>query len=146
VDRTDIDPLRLRCATSCLAAVVVPTFIRQAGSGAPLTVAGDRTQTWSLCFIDDTVDGLICLLAAGFADPVNIGGTDEITVLELAQLIRGMCGSSSPIQFVALPADDPRRRRPDVSRAARLLGWAPQVSLGEACRGPWSGSGSRPRR
>ena len=105
---------------------VVPAFIRQARAGAPLTVAGDGTQTRSLCFIDDTVDGLLRLLAAGFADPVNIGGTDEITVLALAQLIRGLCGSSSPIQFVALPTDDPRRRCPDISRAARVLGWVPR--------------------
>ncbi|SEH01773.1 dTDP-glucose 4,6-dehydratase [Nonomuraea solani] len=110
---------------------MVPTFIRQALAGAPLTIAGDGTQTRSLCYVDDTVEGLIRLLTCGFADPVNIGGTHEITVLELAHLIRDLCGSRSPITFVDLPADDPRRRRPDITRAARVLGWEPQVSLRE---------------
>jgi dTDP-glucose 4,6-dehydratase len=110
---------------------VVPAFIRQAQAGAPLTVTGDGTQTRSLCYVEDTVDGLVRLLAAGFADPVNIGGTDEITVLDLALLIRGLCASLSPVQFTPLPQDDPRRRRPDISRARRVLGWAPKVSLRE---------------
>jgi dTDP-glucose 4,6-dehydratase len=110
---------------------VVPTFIRQACIGAPLTVAGDGSQTRSLCYVDDTVDGLIRLLTSGFTEPVNIGGTHEITVLDLAELIRELCGSSSPIEFVDLPQDDPRRRRPDITRATHVLGWTPQVSLGD---------------
>jgi dTDP-glucose 4,6-dehydratase len=108
---------------------VVPTFIRQACIGAPLTVAGDGTQTRSLCYVDDTVDGLIRLLTSGFTEPVNIGGTYEITVLELAELIRELCGSSSSIEFVDLPQDDPHRRRPDITRATYVLGWTPGVSL-----------------
>ncbi len=110
---------------------VVPSFIRQACAGEPLTVAGDGTQTRSLCYVDDTVDGLLRLLASGFTEPVNIGGTQEITVLELAELIRDLCGSSSPIEFVDLPTDDPRRRRPDITRAAKVLDWTPQVSLSD---------------
>jgi dTDP-glucose 4,6-dehydratase len=108
---------------------VVPTFLRQACAGQPLTVAGDGTQTRSLCFVDDTVDGLLLLLSSGFAEPVNIGGTHEITVLELAELIIELCASSSPIEFIDIPADDPRRRRPDITRATTLLGWAPRVGL-----------------
>lgn len=110
---------------------VVPTFIRQACAGEPLTIAGDGTQTRSLCYVDDTADGLLRLLSSGYADPVNIGGTHEVTVVELAALIRDLCGSSSPIEFVDLPADDPRRRRPDITRATRVLGWTPQVSLND---------------
>ncbi|WP_346012231.1 NAD-dependent epimerase/dehydratase family protein [Streptomyces sp. SID3343] len=110
---------------------VVPTFIRQACAGQALTVAGDGSQTRSLCYVDDTVDGLTRLLTAGFADPVNIGGTHEATVLELAEMIRALCGSSSPIEFVDLPQDDPLRRRPDTTRAVRVLGWEPQVGLAE---------------
>ncbi|SDI48528.1 dTDP-glucose 4,6-dehydratase [Sinosporangium album] len=108
---------------------VVPTFIRQARARQPLTIAGNGTQTRSLCYVDDTVDGLIRLLTSGFAEPVNIGATNEVTVLELAKLIRDLCGSPSPIEFVDLPADDPRRRRPDITRAAQVLGWAPRVDL-----------------
>ena len=110
---------------------VVPTFLRQACAGQPLTVAGDGSQTRSLCYVDDTVDALARLLRSGCAGPVNIGGTDEISVLHLAELVTGLCGSQAPVEFIALPADDPRRRRPDISRAARELGWQPQVSLAD---------------
>ncbi|TDE32136.1 NAD-dependent epimerase/dehydratase family protein [Actinomadura sp. 6K520] len=110
---------------------VVPTFLRQACAGQPLTVAGDGTQTRSLCYVDDTVDALARLMTSGHAGPVNIGGTGEVSVLRLAELIKRLCGSGAPIEFVALPADDPRRRRPDISLAARELGWQPRVSLAE---------------
>ena len=125
---------------------VVPTFLRQACAGQPLTVAGDGTQTRSLCYVDDTVDALVRLLTSSCAGPVNIGGTDEVSVLRLAELIKELCGSASPIEFVALPADDPQRRRPDISRAVRELGWEPRVSLADglartlAWHRPWPGA------
>lgn len=110
---------------------VVPTFIRQACLGLPLTVAGDGSQTRSLCFVDDTVDGLVRLLTSGHTAPVNIGGTTEVTVLNLAHLIRQACGSSSPIIFIDLPQDDPRRRRPDTTTATTILGWTATTGLPE---------------
>ena len=110
---------------------VVPTFLRQACAGQPLTVAGDGSQTRSLCYVDDTVDALARLLGSGCAGPVNIGGTDEISVLRLAELVTELCGSAAPVEFVDLPADDPGRRCPDISRAARELGWQPRVSLAD---------------
>lgn len=108
---------------------VVPTFLAQACAGRPLTVAGDGTQTRSLCFVDDTVDGLLRLLLADVAEPVNIGTTHEVTVWELAELIRDLCDSDSPIEYVDLPQDDPKRRCPDISRAAHVLDWVPRVGL-----------------
>ncbi|WP_371788006.1 SDR family oxidoreductase [Streptomyces griseoaurantiacus] len=107
----------------------VPTFIAQALDGIPLTVAGDGGQTRSLCYVDDTVDGVLALAGAtGETGPVNIGGSDEITVLELARRVVELTGSSSRIRFVERPVDDPARRRPDTSRARELLGWEPRTS------------------
>ncbi|MEU5516812.1 UDP-glucuronic acid decarboxylase family protein [Streptomyces griseoaurantiacus] len=107
----------------------VPTFIAQALDGMPLTVAGDGGQTRSLCYVDDTVDGVLALAgAAGETGPVNIGGSDEITVLELARRVVELTGSSSRIRFVERPVDDPARRRPDTSRAREVLGWEPRTS------------------
>lgn len=109
----------------------VPTFIAQALDGMPLTVAGDGSQTRSLCYVDDTVDGVLALAASGKAGPVNVGGTDEITVLELARRIVELTGSASRIRFVDRPVDDPGRRRPDTRLARELLGWQPRVSWTE---------------
>ncbi|MEU3033317.1 UDP-glucuronic acid decarboxylase family protein [Streptomyces griseoaurantiacus] len=107
----------------------VPTFIAQALDGMPLTVAGDGGQTRSLCYVDDTVDGVLALAgAAGETGPVNIGGSDEITMLELARRVVELTGSSSRIRFVERPVDDPARRRPDTSRAREVLGWEPRTS------------------
>ncbi|MEW2345785.1 UDP-glucuronic acid decarboxylase family protein [Streptomyces griseoaurantiacus] len=107
----------------------VPTFIAQALDGMPLTVAGDGGQTRSLCYVDDTVDGVLALAGAtGETGPVNIGGSDEITVLELARRVVELTGSSSRIRFVERPVDDPARRRPDTSRAREVLGWEPRTS------------------
>lgn len=109
---------------------MIPNFIRQAIAGEPLTVAGDGSQTRSLCYVSDTVDGILRLLRAPDEQgPVNIGGTHEMTVLATAQMIRGLVGSSSSIEFVARPQDDPGLRRPDISRAERSLGWRPVVSI-----------------
>lgn len=109
----------------------VPAFISQALAGEPITVFGDGSQTRSLCYIDDLVDGLERLLFTDYHWPVNLGNPGELTVLELAQLIKELTGSSSPIVFRELPVDDPRRRRPDITRARELLGWEPKVSLRE---------------
>jgi dTDP-glucose 4,6-dehydratase len=107
----------------------VPTFIAQALDGMPLTVAGDGGQTRSLCYVDDTVSGVLALAgAAGETGPVNIGGADEITMLELARRVVELTGSSSRIRFVERPVDDPARRRPDTGRARERLGWEPTTS------------------
>ena len=108
---------------------VVPTLVHQALSGRPLTVAGDGSQTRSLCWVEDTVDGLLRLLASDEPDPVNIGSEHELTILELAELIRELCGSDSEIVPIALPQDDPTVRRPDLTRARQLLGWSPTTAL-----------------
>ncbi|MFE9440045.1 UDP-glucuronic acid decarboxylase family protein [Streptomyces sp. NPDC006602] len=109
----------------------VPAFVSQALDGAPLTVAGDGGQTRSLCYVDDTVDGVLALAASGADGPVNIGGGEEITMLELARRIIELTGSSSRIRFVERPADDPARRRPDTRLARELLGWQPRVGWSE---------------
>jgi dTDP-glucose 4,6-dehydratase len=107
----------------------VPTFIRQALSGRPLTVYGDGLQTRSFCYVDDLIDGLILLAESGAHDPVNIGNPDEHTLLELAETVVRLASSSSEIVFEALPIDDPKVRQPDIARARRLLGWEPRFSL-----------------
>ncbi|MCT9080450.1 UDP-glucuronic acid decarboxylase family protein [Streptomyces fulvoviolaceus] len=107
----------------------VPTFIAQALTDQPLTVAGDGSQTRSLCFVDDTVTGLLALAASQELGPVNIGNPHEITMLQLAETIRRLTGSMSPIIHTELPGDDPRRRCPDITRARQLLGWEPTVRL-----------------
>ncbi len=112
---------------------VVSSFIVQALKGEPLTVFGDGTQTRSFCFVSDTIDGLLRLMAApgGVVGPVNLGNPGEITVGELAKRIVALCGSSSTIEYRRLPVDDPVRRCPDISRAGLQLDWAPKVSLDE---------------
>ncbi len=107
----------------------VPAFISQALAGEPMTVFGDGSQTRSLCYIDDLVDGLVRLLYADYHLPVNLGNPSEITVLELAEMIRRITASPSAPVHRQLPVDDPRRRRPDISTARRLLDWQPQTSL-----------------
>ena len=110
----------------------IPTFITQALTGAPLTVFGDGAQTRSFQYIDDLVDGLWRLMRArGAHDPVNIGNPHEMTLLELARRILRLTGSASPIVFEPLPADDPKVRQPDITRARTLLGWSPKVDVEE---------------
>ncbi|WP_189232229.1 UDP-glucuronic acid decarboxylase family protein [Streptomyces flaveolus] len=109
----------------------VPTFIAQALDGMPLTVAGDGGQTRSLCYVDDTVAGVLALAASGESGPMNIGGADEITVLELARRIVELTGSGSRIRFVERPVDDPCRRKPDTTLARERLGWRPRVGWSE---------------
>jgi dTDP-glucose 4,6-dehydratase len=112
----------------------IPTFVRQALAGDPLTVAGDGRQTRSVCYVDDTVTGILALAGSDCAGPVNIGGTQEMTVLRLAQTIRELTGSTSPIEFVPRPADDPAVRQPDTTLARQLLGWRPAIGLEEGLR------------
>jgi dTDP-glucose 4,6-dehydratase len=108
----------------------VPAFLAQAFAGEPITVHGDGSQTRSLCFVDDTVDGFVRLLGCdGITGPVNIGNPQEVTVLQIAELIRKLAGSRSEIVFTERPVDDPERRCPDITLARELLGWRPAVNL-----------------
>jgi dTDP-glucose 4,6-dehydratase len=122
---------------------VVPALIGQAIAGKPMTVFGDGSQTRSLCYVDDTIRGLVLLAESNEHEPVNIGNPDhELTMLELAQACIRVTGSSSEIVFEALPRDDPQVRRPDITRARELLGWEPEVGLEEGLR-RWLGSWGR---
>ncbi|MCO5970808.1 UDP-glucuronic acid decarboxylase family protein [Actinoallomurus soli] len=105
----------------------IPTFMRQALLGEPLTVAGDGSQTRSICYVDDTVNGILALARSDLPGPVNIGNPEEMTILELAEAIRDLAGSDSPIEFVDRPVDDPGVRRPDTTLARERLGWRPAV-------------------
>ncbi len=107
----------------------VPNFMAQAIRGEPLTVYGDGSQTRSLCYVSDLVRGILAAIDKGDDQPVNLGNPEEVTVLELAQIIVRLAGSSSPIEFRSLPVDDPKQRRPDITRAGKLLGWQPEVAL-----------------
>ena len=107
----------------------VPTFVAQALNGAPITVAGSGDQTRSLCYVDDLVEGFVRLGAASITGPVNLGNPQEISILELARLVREVTGSSSPIAFTERPGDDPDRRRPDTAVARTELDWIPMVDL-----------------
>ena len=107
----------------------VPNFLTQALQNQPITVYGNGSQTRSLCYVDDLIEGIVRLLAVDYADPVNLGTDDEVTMLQLAARIRELSGSSSEIVFKPLPEDDPKQRRPDLTRARKLLGWKPQTSL-----------------
>jgi UDP-glucuronate decarboxylase len=109
---------------------VVSNFIVQALKGAPLTVYGEGKQTRSFCFVDDLVEGLMRLMNAdGVYEPVNLGNPGEFTILELAQEVMKLCQPDSEIVFCELPQDDPRQRKPDITRASELLGWQPQIPL-----------------
>ena len=110
---------------------VVSNIVCQALSSEEITIFGDGSQTRSFCFVDDLVEGLIRLMASERAVgiPVNLGNPDELTVRELADLIIAMTSTKSRIVTRPLPIDDPRRRKPDISRAAELLDWRPQVEL-----------------
>ncbi|MDQ6853154.1 MAG: SDR family oxidoreductase [Actinomycetota bacterium] len=110
---------------------VVSNFLVQAIDGKPLTVYGDGSQTRSYCYVDDEVRGILALLESDWTGPMNIGNPDEFTVLQLAELVLELTGSSSEIVFEPLPVDDPTRRRPDISLATRVLGWRPEVELRE---------------
>ncbi len=112
----------------------IPTFIRQALAGLPLTVFGDGSQTRSFTYIADLVDGIWKLMQAPVNDPVNLGNPREMTLLELAKQILHLSGSRSEIVFGPLPTDDPKVRQPDITRARRLLGWEAAVDVEEGLR------------
>jgi dTDP-glucose 4,6-dehydratase len=112
----------------------IPTFIRQALRGEPLTVYGDGSQTRSFTFISDLVDGIWRLMSAPVNDPVNLGNPREMTLMDLAKHVLRLSGSRSEIVFRPLPTDDPKVRQPDIGKARRLLGWEPRVELEEGLR------------
>jgi dTDP-glucose 4,6-dehydratase len=112
----------------------VPTFIRQALRGEPITVAGDGSQTRSIQYVDDLVEGCIRLLHSPHPGPVNIGNPHEVSMTDLALLVRDLVGSASPLEHVPRPEDDPTVRRPDISLARSVLGWEPKVDLAEGLR------------
>jgi dTDP-glucose 4,6-dehydratase len=112
----------------------IPTFLRQALENRPLTVFGDGSQTRSFCYVADEVRGIIALAESGYHEPVNVGNPDEFTLLELAEVVLDVTGSTSEIVFEALPTDDPQVRQPDIALAREILGWEPEVSLREGLR------------
>jgi dTDP-glucose 4,6-dehydratase len=113
---------------------VVPAFFDSALRGAPITVFGDGSQTRSFCYVSDLVDGLFRLMQSDERYPVNLGNPCEMTVLDFARYIRNLTGSRSEIVFEPLPEDDPRQRRPDISKARAVLGWEPRVVLEDGLR------------
>ncbi len=112
---------------------VVSNLIVQALKGEPITLYGEGTQTRSFCYVDDLVEGLIRMMETPHAvtGPVNLGNPGEFTIRELADLVRELTGSGSPVEHRPLPPDDPRQRRPDIALAGQLLGWAPEIPLRE---------------
>lgn len=113
---------------------VLPAFIGQALRGEDLTVFGDGSQTRSFCYVDDLVEGLYRLLLSDYSDPVNIGNPDEITIGEFAEEIIRLTGTEQKVVYKDLPVDDPKQRRPDITRAKEVLGWEPRVPRAEGLR------------
>ncbi|HKW69129.1 MAG TPA: UDP-glucuronic acid decarboxylase family protein [Candidatus Dormibacteraeota bacterium] len=112
----------------------VPNFMAQAIRGQPLTVYGDGSQTRSICYVSDLVRGVLATLDRGDELPVNLGNPQEVTMLELAQIIIRLADSESTVEHRELPVDDPKQRRPDITRAKKLLGWEPEVGLEDGLR------------
>ncbi len=108
---------------------VVTNFINQALEGRPITIYGDGSQTRSFCYVSDEVAGFLALVESDVVGPINIGNPGEFTMLELAELVLAATGSRSKLVFEPLPSDDPKQRRPDITKARTLLGWEPEVSL-----------------
>jgi dTDP-glucose 4,6-dehydratase len=108
---------------------VVPNFMKQALRGEPLTVYGDGNQTRSFCYVSDEIDGFLRLSKSDEHLPVNIGNPNEFTILECAQMVLKVTGSNSEIRYEPLPLDDPKQRRPDITKARQLLGWDPKIDL-----------------
>ena len=109
----------------------VPAFMSQALRNEDVTIFGDGTQTRSFCYVTDLVDGLLRLMATDTSDPVNIGNPREVTIAEIASTIIALVGSKSRLVYRPLPVDDPKQRRPDITRARTLLGWEPTIDLEE---------------
>ncbi len=113
---------------------VVSNFVVQTIQGKPLTVYGDGSQTRSFCYVSDLVEGLMRLMNGEHTGPINLGNPDEYTILELAQAVQKMVNPNAEIIFKPLPQDDPKRRRPDITKAKSLLGWQPTVPLQEGLK------------
>ncbi|MFA5356561.1 MAG: UDP-glucuronic acid decarboxylase family protein [Candidatus Omnitrophota bacterium] len=113
---------------------VVPNFIYQALNSRPITVYGKGSQTRSFCYVSDLVGGIYKLALSGVNDPVNIGNTNEFTIMELTKIILRLTGSKARIIYKPLPADDPKQRKPDISRAKKLLRWKPRIQLEEGLK------------
>jgi dTDP-glucose 4,6-dehydratase len=113
---------------------VVPTFVAQALRGEPITMFGDGSQTRSFCYVEDEVEGLWRLLHSTYQEPVNVGDPHELTIVEFARAVQRLVGSAVPIVQRPLPEDDPRVRRPDISRAKEVLGWEPKTPFDEGMR------------
>jgi len=122
----------------------IPTFLRQALDGQPLTVFGDGMQTRSFCYVSDLIRGLMRLAESGKHLPVNLGNPEEFTLLELAETVLQVTGSKSEIVYEALPVDDPQQRQPDITRAKQILGWAPEIGLEEGLRRMMASLGRTP--
>lgn len=110
---------------------IVPNFVNQALTGAPLTVYGDGNQTRSFCYVTDLIDGIYRLMLSNEHLPTNIGNPTEFTVKEFAHLVIELTGSKSTLEFLPLPQDDPKQRKPDISKAREVLGWEPKIELAE---------------
>jgi dTDP-glucose 4,6-dehydratase len=113
---------------------VIPNFMKQSLRGEPLTIYGDGTQTRSFCYVSDEIDGILRLAKSNEHFPVNIGNPDEFTILECAHRVLEITGSKSEIRFHNLPQDDPKQRRPDITKARTLLGWDPRIDLDNGLR------------
>jgi UDP-glucuronate decarboxylase len=115
---------------------VVSNFIVQALRGEPLTISGDGSQTRSFCYVDDLIDGMVRLMEtpADFVGPLNMGNPAEFSMLQLAEMVIRLVGSTSKITFIPLPSDDPKQRKPDISLAEKVLGWRPTVPLEDGLR------------
>jgi len=107
----------------------IPAFVSQALRGEPITVAGDGSQTRSIQYVDDLVEGAVRMLWSGHPGPINIGNPHEVSMLELATIVRDLCGSTSELTFIERPEDDPTIRQPDITLARDVLGWEPKVDL-----------------
>ncbi len=108
---------------------VIPTFINQALKNEPLTIFGDGKQTRSFCYVSDMVDAIARSVKVKYANPINIGNPKEYTMLEVADIVRKLCLSTSGLKFLPLPENDPKRRKPDITKAKEVLGWTPKVDL-----------------
>jgi dTDP-glucose 4,6-dehydratase len=124
----------------------IPTFMRQALDGEPLTIFGSGLQTRSFCYVDDLIRGLVLLAESGEHMPVNLGNPGEFTIQELAETVLRVTGSRSEIVFEALPIDDPQIRQPDITRAGEVLGWEPEIALEEGLRRMLAAMGREPVR
>jgi dTDP-glucose 4,6-dehydratase len=113
---------------------VVPAFIDQALRGEALTIFGDGSQTRSFCYVSDLVDGLVRLANSEERFPVNLGNPLELKISEFAERIQRLMGTNSKLVYQPLPSDDPKQRQPDISKAAKVLGWAPKVALEDGLR------------